>query len=52
MVDNLTIARELESSIKADMVREEFDITHHQAKKKPVTLNEVWEKYLPWAQAK
>ena len=49
MVDNLTIARELESSIKADMVREEFDISLHQAKKKPVTLNDVWEKYLPWA---
>ena len=49
VVDNLTIARELESSIKADMVREEFDISLHQAKKKPVTLNDVWEKYLPWA---
>jgi integrase len=49
VVDNLTIARELESSIKADMVREEFDVTHHQAKKKPVTLNDVWEKYLPFA---
>ncbi len=49
VVDNLTIARELESSIKADMVREEFDVTHHQAKKKPVTLGDVWEKYLPWA---
>ncbi len=50
VVDNLTIARELEASIKADMVREEFDVTHHKAKKKPLTLNELWEKYLPWAQ--
>jgi hypothetical protein len=50
VVDNLTIARELESSIKADMVREEFDVTHHQTRKKPLTLREVWEKYLPWAQ--
>ncbi len=49
VADNLTIAKELESSIKADMVREEFDITHHKAKKKPVTLGELWEKYLPWA---
>ena len=50
VVDNLTIARELEASIKADMVREEFDVTHHKAKKKPLTLNELWEQYLPWAQ--
>lgn len=50
LADNLTIARELESSIKADMVRQEFDITHHQAKKKPLTLAELWQKYLPWAQ--
>jgi integrase len=49
VVDNLTIAREVESSIKADMIREEFDITLHQVKEKPVTLNDVWEKYLPWA---
>jgi integrase len=49
VVDNLTIARELESSIKADLLREEFDISLHQAKKKPVTLDDVWEKYLPWA---
>lgn len=49
VVDNLTIARELEASIKADMVREEFDVTHHKAKKKPLTLGELWGKYLPWA---
>jgi integrase len=49
VVDNLTIARELESSIKADMVREEFDISLHQTKTKPVSLGELWEKYLPWA---
>lgn len=49
VVDNLTIAKELEASIKADMVRGEFDITHHKTKVKPITLQEVWEKYLPWA---
>lgn len=48
VVENLTIARELETSIKADMVREEFDITHHKTKKSP-TLNDVWAKFLPWA---
>jgi integrase len=50
IVENLTIAKELESTTKADMVREEFDISHHKVKEKPVTLNEVWVKYLPWAQ--
>ncbi|HOV88033.1 MAG TPA: tyrosine-type recombinase/integrase, partial [Syntrophobacteraceae bacterium] len=49
MTDSLTIARELEASIKADLVREEFDITHHRQKKKPITLNDLWDKYLPWA---
>lgn len=50
VVDNLTIARELEASIKADMVREEFDVTVHKAKKKAMTLRELWSKhYLPWA---
>jgi len=49
MADNLTLARELEVSIKADMIREEFDISHHKAKKKPLALAELWEKYLPWA---
>jgi integrase len=50
VVDNLTIAREVESSLKADMVREEFDITHHKVPKKALTLDGLWEKYLPWAQ--
>ena len=49
VVESLTIAKELESSIKADMVRGEFDITHHQAKKKVLTLGELWEQYLAWA---
>jgi integrase len=49
VVDNLTIARELERTASSDLVREEFDITHHKAKKKMPTLGELWEKYLPWA---
>ena len=48
VVDNLTIARELETSMKADMLREEFDIKAHKVKK-AVTLGDVWKKYLPWA---
>ncbi|NLI34240.1 MAG: site-specific integrase [Deltaproteobacteria bacterium] len=46
--DNLTIARELEASIKSDVIRGEYDITHHKAKKS-LTLGDLWEKYLPWA---
>jgi len=51
VVDNLTIAREVESAIKADMVRAEYDIAHHKTKKKPTTLNDLWSRYLPWAKA-
>jgi integrase len=46
--DNLTIAREVEGTIRGDLVRGEYDITVHKAKK-VVTLGDVWEKYLPWA---
>lgn len=49
IVDNLTLAREVESTLKTDLLRDEFDITHHQVKPKAVTLGDVWEKYLPWA---
>lgn len=49
MAPNLTLAREIESSTKADLLRGEYDITHHKAKKKPLTMAELWEKYLPWA---
>ena len=48
LCDNLTIARETETAIKTDMLRDEFDITHHKAKK-VVTLGDVWAKFLPWA---
>jgi len=46
---NLTVARELEASLKTEMIREEFDISVHK-KKKVVTLGDIWNKYLPWAQ--
>ncbi len=48
IVDNLTIAREVEGTISGDMVRGEYDITHHKVKK-VVTLGDVWEKFTPWA---
>ncbi|MGD9504780.1 MAG: hypothetical protein AB7W37_07695 [Syntrophobacteraceae bacterium] len=46
--DNLTLAREVEGTIRGDLVRGEFDITHHKARK-VVTLGDVWAKFLPWA---
>lgn len=48
IVDNLTIAREVEKAIGADLLRGEFDISHHKVQR-VVTLANVWEKYLPWA---
>lgn len=45
--DNLTLAREAESAIKADILLGDLDI---KLKIAPIpTLNEVWAKYLPWA---
>jgi len=45
LTDHLTLAREIEASLKADMVRGVF-----VGKKKTIpTLGEVWAKYLPWA---
>jgi integrase len=46
VVDNLTLARQKEATLKADLERGEMDIK----KKKPaLTLAEVWAKYLPLA---
>ena len=50
VVDNLTIARETEAALKGDIVRGEFDIKDHRVQEKLKTLNDVWTKYLPWAQ--
>ncbi len=49
VVDNLTIAREVEAALKGDLVRDEFEIADHQVQEKPKTLNDIWGKYLPWA---
>jgi integrase len=48
ILDNLTLARETEASIKGDMIRGEYDIASHKTNKTP-TMNQVWEKYLLWA---
>jgi len=45
--DNLTLAREAETAIKADILRGDLDI--NQKTKQVPTLGEVWAKYLPWA---
>lgn len=45
--DNLTLAREAEAAIKADILRGNLDI-NQKAKQAP-TLRDVWNKYLPWA---
>lgn len=47
VVDNLTIAREVEAAIKGDLVRGEYEINRNV--KQIPTLGEVWTKYLPWA---
>lgn len=48
IVDNLTIARDVEAALKGDLVRDEFDIADHRVKE-IVTVADVWDKYLPWA---
>ncbi len=49
VVDNLTIAREVEAALKGDLVRDEFEIADHKPQERPLALADVWEKYLPWA---
>lgn len=45
LADNLTVAREMETVLKSDILRGKLDIQH----KKVPTLNEVWERYVPFA---
>jgi integrase len=45
-VNNLELAREIETKIKSHAARGEFGIQKKQA---AITLADVWEKYLPWA---
>ena len=49
VVDNLTIARDVEAAFKGDLVRDEFDIADHKVQEKPHTLADVWDKFLPGA---
>jgi len=50
VVDSLVMAREIESAMKADILRGEFNILDHRVKKS-VTLNDIWIEYLPSIQA-
>jgi len=50
VVDSLVMARQIEATMKADMLRDEFNIVDHQVQK-VITLNDVWAKYLPHIQA-
>ena len=47
IVDNLSIARQVEAALKGDLVRDEFVIADHRVQELP-TLDDVWKKYLPW----
>lgn len=49
VVDNLTLAREAETTIKTDLLRGEFETHSEKKSKQAPTLDEIWEKYLPWA---
>jgi len=46
--DNLTLARNAEAAIKADILRGDLKID--QKDLRVPTLKEVWDRYLPWAQ--
>ncbi len=49
VVGNLSIAREVEAAIKADLVRDEYDIADHKTSE-IITLDLFFEKqFLPWA---
>jgi integrase len=48
IVDNLTIAREVEGTIKADLVRGEYDVQHHKVKA-VAKLDDAWKRFLEWA---
>lgn len=48
VVDNLTLARQKEATLKADLERGDMDID--EKPKLAPTLNEVWKVYLKWAQ--
>lgn len=45
-VDSLELAREVEGKFKVDVARDELGL---QKKKPAPTLNQIWDKYSPWA---
>jgi len=45
-VHNLELAREIESKLKVDIARKDFDL---ERKKPAIRLCDVWKRYLPWA---
>lgn len=45
IVNNLELAREVETTIKNDILRGEYKLRKHKVS----TLSNVWKKYLPWA---
>ncbi len=48
MAPNLTLARQIETGTKADLLRGEYEITTHKTTR-TITFVELWEKYLPYA---
>jgi ribosomal protein L37E len=48
VVNNLTLAREWETAKKTDILRGDLDIG--QKANPALTVNDVWSRYLPWAQ--
>jgi len=45
---SLTLAKEIESSLKADLLRNAYDIQAHKQKQAP-TLDEAWARFEEWA---
>jgi integrase len=45
IVNNLELAREVETALKNDILRGEYKLRKHRVS----TVNDVWKKYLPWS---
>ena len=50
VVANLTLARQKEATLQADLERGEMDIKEEKKKEKAPTTDELWAKYLPLAE--
>ncbi|MDR3553827.1 MAG: hypothetical protein P4L55_03645 [Syntrophobacteraceae bacterium] len=46
IVPSLTLARQVEAALKAEMIKSQYSIADHEVKEKPVTLGDVWERLL------